>query len=67
MEKDPCRISDQDIKKAVEHMKRVGYANTDLKLYDGMRHEILNETGKMDVWNYILDHLAVGTTDNLSK
>ena len=64
---DPCRISDQDINKAVEHMKRVGYANTDLKLYDGMRHEILNETGKMDVWNYILDRLAVGTTDNLSK
>lgn len=39
-------------------MKRVGYTNTDLRLYPGMRHEILNETSRLQVWNDILARLA---------
>lgn len=54
---DPCRISDKALKAAVDAMKRRGYRNVDLKLYPGMRHEILNETGKMQVWNDILEQL----------
>ena len=39
-------------------MKQVGYKNTDLKFYEGMRHEILNETGKRQVWDDILSRLV---------
>jgi alpha-beta hydrolase superfamily lysophospholipase len=30
----------------------------DVKLYPGMRHEILNETDRLTVWNDILTWLA---------
>ncbi len=39
-------------------MKKVGYKNTDLHLYPGMRHEILNETDRLQVWDDILSRLA---------
>ena len=55
---DPCLISEKAIGKAVDLMKQVGYKNTDLKLYEGMRHEILNETGKRQVWDDILSRLV---------
>lgn len=54
---DPCRISDEALTNAVEAMRRAGYSSTDLKIYPGMRHEILNETGKAQVWNDILSLL----------
>ena len=55
---DPCRTSDQALEKAVALMRRVGYARTDLKLYPGMRHEILNETGRLQVWEDILAQIG---------
>lgn len=55
---DPCRISDKAIANAADLMRKVGYANVDLKLYEGMRHEILNETRKQEVWDNILLQLA---------
>ncbi len=55
---DPCLVSEKAIGKAVDLMKQVGYKNTDLKLYEGMRHEILNETGKRQVWEDILARLV---------
>jgi len=54
---DPCRAGDKGIGKAVSLMKEVGYSNTDLKEYPGMRHEILLETDKLKVWNDILKTL----------
>jgi len=51
---DPCRISDKALQKAVGLMKKVGYTGTDLKVYGEMRHEILNETERLQVWNDIL-------------
>lgn len=54
---DPCRISDKAIGKAAELMRRVGYTHTELFLYPGMRHEILNETDRHTVWSNILDVL----------
>ena len=39
-------------------MRKVGYARTDLKLYPGMRHEILNETDRQQVWNDILAQIG---------
>ena len=55
---DPCRISDKAIGKAADLMRQVGYRNTDLHLYPGMRHEILNETDRLQVWDDILSRLA---------
>lgn len=54
---DPCAISEKDIRKAVNSMRSHGYRDVDLKLYPGMRHEIMNETGKEQVYNDILDKL----------
>ncbi len=55
---DPCLVSEAAIGKAVALMKEVGYADTDLKLYPGMRHEILNETDKARVWEDILEKIV---------
>ncbi len=54
---DPCAISEEAINRAAEKMRRQGYS-VDLKLYPEMRHEILNETDKMKVWNDILKMMA---------
>lgn len=55
---DPCRVSDKAIGEAAGFMRKLGYRNTDLLLYPGMRHEILNETGRMQVWEDVLARLA---------
>ena len=54
---DPCRVSDKALASAADLMKKVGYKNTDLKIYPGMRHEILNEVGKRQVWDDIVSLL----------
>ena len=55
---DPCRISDQALEQAAELMRKIGYRHVDVRLYPGMRHEILNETDRLTVWNDILKALA---------
>ena len=54
---DPCRVTDKDFAQAVEFMRSVGYKNVESKLYQGMRHEILNETDKEMVWNDVREKL----------
>lgn len=54
---DPCRISDDALRQAADFMRRVGYTNVGTVIYPGMRHEILNETRKEEVWKDILDLL----------
>lgn len=54
---DPCIISLKDFDKAVCHMKSHGYTNVTSNTYSGLRHEILNETGKEAVWNDVLTFL----------
>ena len=58
---DPCRRSDKAFLNAVGLMKQVGYRCTDWKLFDGMRHEILNETDRLTVWNHVLQTLQADT------
>ncbi len=48
---DPCIISAKKFQQAVNFMQKVGYQHVISKLYLGMRHEILNERGKLEVWN----------------
>lgn len=55
---DPCLISHKDFDKAVNFMRGRGYTNVASKLYPGMRHEILNERGKLKVWQDVLSFLA---------
>lgn len=59
---DPCRISDEAIEKAVAAMMAAGYEDVELTTYDGMRHEILNETDKAVVWNDVLAQLDAWNT-----
>ncbi|SHE40869.1 Lysophospholipase, alpha-beta hydrolase superfamily [Mariniphaga anaerophila] len=56
-QEDPCLISLSKFNKAVKRMRTVGYRNVDAKLYPNMRHEILNEIGKEEVWNDIATKL----------
>ena len=51
---DPCITSSKDFAKAVGMMRVVGYTNVTDRLYEGMRHEILNETDKAQVWKDVL-------------
>lgn len=54
-EDDPCRISHKKFLQAVEHMKNQGYTQVSWKIYPGMRHEIMNERNREQVFNDILD------------
>ena len=51
---DPCRISDKAFEAAQAHLRKVGYLNVTGRLYPGMRHEILNEKQKEQVYRDIL-------------
>lgn len=51
---DPCIISEKDFQKAVNFLRERGYSNVKSKLYPGMRHEILNEIGKVEVWQDVI-------------
>lgn len=50
---DSCMINKKKFSEAVELLKNLGYTKVTWKLYDGMRHEILNENGKEQVFEDI--------------
>lgn len=54
---DPCMVSRPAFARSVDHMRKVGYTNVSSRLFEGMRHEILNETEKESVYADILDFL----------
>ncbi|MDD6995283.1 MAG: alpha/beta hydrolase [Candidatus Borkfalkiaceae bacterium] len=54
---DPVIINAKKWLAALEFLKKAGYKNVSGKLYEGMRHEILNERGKEEVYNDVLDFL----------
>ncbi|MEC4273254.1 alpha/beta hydrolase [Adlercreutzia sp. R25] len=51
---DPVGDCGRGVAKAAESMERAGAENVTLRLFPGMRHEILNELGKEEVYEYIL-------------
>ncbi len=55
---DPCLINVRRYLSAVGCMKRNGYKNVNYRLYDGMRHEILNEKEKALVWDDVLEFIS---------
>lgn len=56
---DPCIISEADFAKAVDFMRQRGYQHVESKLYPHMRHEILNEHGKQQVWEDVVTWIDV--------
>ena len=47
---DPCIVSLKKFSKAVTFLRARGYRQVTSKVYPGLRHEILNENNKEDVW-----------------
>jgi alpha-beta hydrolase superfamily lysophospholipase len=52
--KDPVGGNGKMVDKAYEEYKKAGLTNIQMKLYEDMRHEILNEIGKEEVYEDIL-------------
>ena len=57
-EKDPCRINDKKFYEAVNTMRNVGYMSISFRIFSGMRHEILNEKDKKEVYKDILEWVS---------
>lgn len=53
-EEDPVGAWGRGVKKVYERMETAGVRNVTLKLYPAMRHEILNEIEKEQVWSDLL-------------
>lgn len=53
-ESDPCIVSESAFKSAVNFLKARGYTNVTSKLYPKMRHEVLNEKGKEEVYSDVI-------------
>jgi alpha-beta hydrolase superfamily lysophospholipase len=51
---DPVGGNGKMVEKAYEEYKKAGITNVRVKLYEGMRHEILNEIGKEEVYEDVL-------------
>ncbi len=52
--KDPVGGNGKMVEKAYEEYKKAGLINVNMKMYEDMRHEILNEIGKEEVYEDIL-------------
>lgn len=61
-EKDPCAKSAEDLEKAVSLLRSHGYKHVKSKMYKGMRHEILNEPGKAEVYKDVLEFVGQDET-----
>lgn len=51
---DPCALNSRALNEAMVFLRRQGYSNVSGKMYPGMRHEILNEPRKAEVYEDIL-------------
>lgn len=54
---DPCIISIRKFSEAVSFLRARGYREVTSKVYPGLRHEILNEIGREDVFRDVLARL----------
>ena len=54
-EDDPCTGGVKGVSDSLNTLVRAGYMNVEAHAYPHMRHEILNETEKMTVWQDITD------------
>jgi len=56
-DKDPVSKNGKQVKDVFEMYKNAGVSDISMKLYEGARHETLNETNKDDVYNDVLNWL----------
>ncbi len=56
-DKDPVGDFGKGVRAAYETFKKAGVSDLSIKLYPGLRHEILNEKEKQKVYGYILNWL----------
>ncbi len=56
---DPVGNFGKSVLNVYQKFKNIGMENIECKLYEGYRHEILNELGKENVYNDILDWVRV--------
>lgn len=54
---DPCMVNEKLFISSIEHLKAMGYENITYRIFEDMRHEIINEKGKEAVYSDILDTL----------
>ena len=63
---DPVGGNGKGVQAAAELLRRAGVQDVEVKLYDGMRHEILNEPGRAqvytDVVTWIEEHACQSTS-----
>ena len=56
---DPVGESGKGVKRTYDSLKKAGVENVAMKLYPGLRHDILREKEKMDVFGDIYKWMAV--------
>ena len=61
---DPVGNNGEGVKKSYDIMKLIGSVDVTLKLFEGCRHEVLNETNKEEVYEYLLDWINKKTPSN---
>lgn len=64
---DPCIIDARHFHSAVSFLRSRGYHHVTSKLYPHMRHEILNEPGKSEVYSDLLTFVRDTISDNRSQ
>lgn len=50
---DPCLVSEKKFLRAVKSLEKKGYESISHRLFDGMRHEVLNEKNNVNVYKDI--------------
>ena len=56
---DPMMLSERQFHASALNLCNRGYVNVTSSIYPSMRHEVLNEIGKEEVWDEILDFINV--------
>lgn len=60
---DPMMLSEKGLHHAAQNICDRGYLNVSSAIYPYMRHEVLNEIGKEEVWSDILDFMGITPRD----
>ena len=55
---DPVIVNEQKWKESQQFLKNIGYTNVNGKLYKNLRHEILNEKNKQEIYNDIIKFIS---------
>lgn len=59
---DPTMVSESKFHRAAQNLCDRGYTNVTSAIYPAMRHEVLNEIGKEELWDDILDFMGLKTS-----